>query len=147
MTNRLRGVIAPVLTRFDDRLEPDVGRFIAHSRWLVDRHAGLAIFGTNSEAASLSVAERLALTDALPEGGVGGGGGREGCGWAGAPAPSRRGGPPRAPPAASTPRACWCCRLSTSRACPTMACSPTTRRSSSGWAAAARRSTCITSRR
>ncbi|MCW5232254.1 dihydrodipicolinate synthase family protein [Verminephrobacter eiseniae] len=70
MTNRLRGVIAPVLTPFDDRLEPDVGRFIAHSRWLVDRHAGLAIFGTNSEAASLSVAERLALTDALLEGGV-----------------------------------------------------------------------------
>jgi 4-hydroxy-tetrahydrodipicolinate synthase len=70
MTNRLRGVIAPVLTPFDDRLEPDVGRFIAHSRWLVDNHAGLAIFGTNSEAASLSVPERLSLTEALVEGGV-----------------------------------------------------------------------------
>ena len=70
MTNRLRGVIAPVLTPFDDRLEPDVGRFIAHCRWLVDNHAGLAIFGTNSEAASLSVSERLSLTDALVESGV-----------------------------------------------------------------------------
>src|SRR6218665_2878288 len=145
MTNRLRGVIAPVLTPFDDRLEPDVGRFIAHSRWLVDRHAGLAIFGTNSEAASLSVGERLALTDALLEGGVAGG--ERGCVGEGGRGACRGCGPPRPPPAASTPRACWCCRLSTSRACPTMACSPTTRRSSSGWAAAARRSTCITSRR
>jgi len=70
MTNRLRGVIAPVLTPFNDRLEPDVGRFIAHARWLADNHAGLAIFGTNSEAASLSVPERLSLAEALVEGGV-----------------------------------------------------------------------------
>nr|WP_010106724.1 dihydrodipicolinate synthase family protein [Verminephrobacter aporrectodeae] len=63
-------MIAPVLTPFDDSLEPDVGRFIAHSRWLVENHAGLAIFGTNSEAASLSVGERLSLTEALVEGGV-----------------------------------------------------------------------------
>ena len=70
MTARLRGVLAPVLTPFTRRLEPDVGRFIAHCRWLVDNHAGLAIFGTNSEAASLSVEERLALTDALLEAGI-----------------------------------------------------------------------------
>ena len=59
MTKRLHGVIAPVLTPFNDKLEPDVERFIAHCRWLVDNHAGLAIFGTNSEAVSLSVGERL----------------------------------------------------------------------------------------
>ena len=70
MTERLRGVIAPVLTPFDQRLEPDVIRFIAHCRWLLDKGAGLAIFGTNSEAASLSVDERIALTDALLEAGV-----------------------------------------------------------------------------
>ncbi|WP_309963877.1 dihydrodipicolinate synthase family protein [Variovorax guangxiensis] len=70
MTTRLRGVLAPVLTPFDHRLEPDIGRFIAHCRWLVDNHAGLAIFGTNSEAASISVSERLALTDALVEAGI-----------------------------------------------------------------------------
>ena len=34
---------------------PDVTRFIAHCRWLIDNHVGLAIFGTNSESASLSV--------------------------------------------------------------------------------------------
>jgi len=70
MTTRLRGVLAPVLTPFNDKLEPDVKRFIAHCRWLVDNHAALAIFGTNSEAASLSVAERLTLTEALVEAGV-----------------------------------------------------------------------------
>jgi 4-hydroxy-tetrahydrodipicolinate synthase len=70
MTPRLRGAISPVLTPFTRRLEPDVARFVAHCRWLVDNHAGLAIFGTNSEAASLSVEERLALTDALLEAGI-----------------------------------------------------------------------------
>jgi 4-hydroxy-tetrahydrodipicolinate synthase len=70
MTPRLRGALAPVLTPFTRRLEPDVERFIAHCRWLVENHAGLAIFGTNSEAASLSVEERLALTDALLEAGI-----------------------------------------------------------------------------
>ena len=66
-TTRLRGVLAPVLTPFDDKLAPDAARFIAHCRWLVAQGAALAIFGTNSEAASMSVAERLTLTDALLE--------------------------------------------------------------------------------
>lgn len=59
-----------MLTPFDARLEPDVQRFIAHCRWLIDNNAGLAIFGTNSEAASISVVERLALTEALIEAGI-----------------------------------------------------------------------------
>jgi 4-hydroxy-tetrahydrodipicolinate synthase len=70
VTARLRGVLAPALTPFQPNLAPDAGRFIAHCRWLVDNHAGLAIFGTNSEAVSLSVGERLALTDALLEAGI-----------------------------------------------------------------------------
>jgi 4-hydroxy-tetrahydrodipicolinate synthase len=70
MNIRLRGVLAPVLTPFDARLGADVGRFVAHCRWLVAQNAALAIFGTNSEAASLSVAERLTLTDALLEAGI-----------------------------------------------------------------------------
>ena len=60
----------PSSLRSTPDLAPDVGRFIAHCRWLVDNHAGLAIFGTNSEAVSLSVDERLALTDALLEAGI-----------------------------------------------------------------------------
>ena len=70
MTPRLRGVLAPVLTPFDRALEPDVAAFVAHCRWLTEQGASLAIFGTNSEAASLSVDERLALTDAVLAAGV-----------------------------------------------------------------------------
>jgi len=70
MTTRLRGVFAPVLTPFNQRLEPDVSRFIAHCRWLIDQQVGLAIFGTNSEAASLSVDERIAMTDAILAAGI-----------------------------------------------------------------------------
>ncbi|CAN5199336.1 dihydrodipicolinate synthase family protein [soil metagenome] len=70
MTQPLSGVYAPVLTPFGADLAPDTERFIAHCRWLVDQQAGLAIFGTNSEAASLSVGERIELTDALVDAGV-----------------------------------------------------------------------------
>lgn len=70
MSSPLRGVYAPVLTPFAQDLTPDVSRFIAHCRWVVESGAGLAIFGTNSEAASLSVDERIALTDALLAAGI-----------------------------------------------------------------------------
>ena len=70
MTTPLRGAFAPVLTPFDAKLAPDVARFIAHCRWLVDNHASLAIFGTNSEANSQSVAERMQLLEALLAAGI-----------------------------------------------------------------------------
>jgi len=70
MTARLHGVFAPVLTPFNALLEPDVERYIAHCRWLIANQVGLAIFGTNSEAASLSVDERIALTDAILAAGI-----------------------------------------------------------------------------
>src|SRR5450756_3050153 len=70
MTTRLRGVFAPVLTPFTQRLEPDVKRFVAHCRCLIEQQVSLAIFGTNSEAASLSVDERIAMTDAILAAGI-----------------------------------------------------------------------------
>ena len=70
MNIRLRGVFAPVLTPFNQHLEPDTKRYIAHCRWLIDNQVGLAIFGTNSEAASLSVDERIAMTDAILAAGI-----------------------------------------------------------------------------
>ena len=70
MTARIKGALAPVMTPFTRDLEPDTRRFIAHCKWLVANDAGLAIFGTNSEANSMSIAERLRLTDALLQGGV-----------------------------------------------------------------------------
>ena len=70
VTPRLRGILAPVLTPFDEKLEPDLNSFIAHCHWLISQDVGLAIFGTNSEAASLSVEERLWLMDAVIAAGI-----------------------------------------------------------------------------
>src|SRR3712207_2565131 len=63
--SRLRGVLAPVVTPFARDLRPDAERFIAHCRWLLSQNCGLAAFGTNSEANSLAVEERIALLEAL----------------------------------------------------------------------------------
>ena len=64
-SKRIKGVLAPVVTPFNADLSPDPERLIAHCRWLLSQHCGLAVFGTNSEANSLSVNERMALLDAL----------------------------------------------------------------------------------
>src|SRR5687767_3502083 len=58
---RIRGVLSPVLTPFEADLSPAPDRFLRHCRWLLDHDVGLAVFGTNSEANSLSVAERSRL--------------------------------------------------------------------------------------
>ena len=69
--NRIEGVLAPVVTPFRADLSPDADRFARHCRWLLRSGcAGLAVFGTNSEANSLSVEEKLELLDALVKGGV-----------------------------------------------------------------------------
>ena len=70
MPKRLRGVFAPVVIPFDADLQPDAGRFIQHCQWLVSNKVGLAVFGTNSEANSLSVGERIALLNDLLAAGV-----------------------------------------------------------------------------
>jgi 4-hydroxy-tetrahydrodipicolinate synthase len=67
---RIRGVLAPVLTPFKADLSPDSQRFIAHCKWLLSQNCGLAVFGTNSEANSLSMEERAILLDELVAAGV-----------------------------------------------------------------------------
>jgi 4-hydroxy-tetrahydrodipicolinate synthase len=67
---RIRGVLAPVVTPFKADLAPDSQRFIAHCKWLLSQNCGLAVFGTNSEANSLSTEERLNLLDELVAAGV-----------------------------------------------------------------------------
>jgi len=69
-TQRIKGVLAPVVTPFDKDLNPNPARFIAHCKWLISQGSGLAAFGTNSEANSLSFNERTALLDALLTAGV-----------------------------------------------------------------------------
>jgi 4-hydroxy-tetrahydrodipicolinate synthase len=66
----MSGVLAPVVTPFTSNLEADAARLLQHCRWLQNQNCGLAVFGTNSEANSLSVEERLRLLDGLVEGGV-----------------------------------------------------------------------------
>jgi 4-hydroxy-tetrahydrodipicolinate synthase len=62
-TDRIRGVLSPVVTPFKSDLSPDPERFIRHCRWLLSQDVGLAAFGTNSEANSLSTDERIELLD------------------------------------------------------------------------------------
>jgi 4-hydroxy-tetrahydrodipicolinate synthase len=70
MSERIRGVLAPVVTPFKDDLSPDSQRFIAHCKWLLSQNCGLAVFGTNSEANSLAVEERAMLLEELVAAGV-----------------------------------------------------------------------------
>ncbi len=68
---RISGVLAPVVTPFRKDYSPDPERFVRHCRWLLKSGcAGLAVFGTNSEANSMSVAEKRKLLEALIAGGV-----------------------------------------------------------------------------
>jgi len=68
---RIEGVLSPVITPFRKDYAPDEERFVRHCRWLLKSGcAGLAIFGTNSEANSMSVAEKRRLLEALVKGGV-----------------------------------------------------------------------------
>jgi 4-hydroxy-tetrahydrodipicolinate synthase len=64
-------VLSPVITPFRRDLSPDPDRFVKHCKWLMRSGcAGLAVFGTNSEANSMSVEEKLELLEALVKGGV-----------------------------------------------------------------------------
>jgi 4-hydroxy-tetrahydrodipicolinate synthase len=68
---RIEGVLSPVITPFRRDYAPDEERFVRHCRWLLKSGcAGLAIFGTNSEANSMSVGEKRRLLEALLKGGV-----------------------------------------------------------------------------
>ena len=69
-TNRIRGVLAPVVTPFKADLAPDRERFIKHCQWLLSQNCGLAPFGTTSEANSMSTDERISLLDTLVVAGV-----------------------------------------------------------------------------
>jgi 4-hydroxy-tetrahydrodipicolinate synthase len=64
-------VLAPVVTPFTRDLAPDTKRFVRHCKWLLEHGcSGLAVFGTNSEANSLSAEERMMLLEELVQAGV-----------------------------------------------------------------------------
>ncbi|RYF57149.1 MAG: dihydrodipicolinate synthase family protein [Comamonadaceae bacterium] len=68
--NNIRGVLSPVLTPFNADYSVARDAFLAHCRALVQCDVGLAVFGTNSEANSLSMAEKRELLDMLVENGI-----------------------------------------------------------------------------
>lgn len=68
--DRFDGVLAPVVTPFDENLAPDAARFTALCHWLLGQGVKLAVFGTTSEANSLSLAEKSALLEQLLDSGT-----------------------------------------------------------------------------
>jgi len=69
-SGHLRGVFSPVVTPFKADLSPDAERLVRHCRWLLSNDVGLAVFGTNSEANSMSVDEKIELLDFLIDTGI-----------------------------------------------------------------------------
>ena len=67
---KLSGVLCPVITPFDANLSPDADRLVRQCEWLLSQNVGLAVFGTNSEANSLSVDEKVELLVRLVDAGV-----------------------------------------------------------------------------
>jgi 4-hydroxy-tetrahydrodipicolinate synthase len=71
LQKRIEGVLSPVITPFRKDYSPDSDRFARHCQWLLRNGcSGLAVFGTNSEANSMSVEEKLELLGALVSSGV-----------------------------------------------------------------------------
>lgn len=68
--SKLRGVLSPVLTPFNADYSVSETRFLKHCKSLLEQNVGLAVFGTNSEANSLSVEEKIRLLDLLIDAGV-----------------------------------------------------------------------------
>jgi 4-hydroxy-tetrahydrodipicolinate synthase len=65
------GVLVPAITPFDAQLQPDAPLYQTVCQWLLAQGAnGLAVFGTTSEANSLSLSERMRLLEGLVEGGI-----------------------------------------------------------------------------
>ncbi len=69
-TSRFSGVLTPVITPYTEDFSPDAGQLINHCRWMLSQNVGLAVFGTNSEANSLSANEKIELMDAMVDAGI-----------------------------------------------------------------------------
>lgn len=67
----IRGVIAPILTPFNDDLTIATDLYVEHARNLLDQGcAGLTPFGTTGEALSVGIDERITAIQALVDAGI-----------------------------------------------------------------------------
>jgi 4-hydroxy-tetrahydrodipicolinate synthase len=66
----LPAVLSPVLTPFKEDGSPDAQKLLKQCQWLEANGVGQAIFGTNSEANSMSARQKMATLTALVEGGL-----------------------------------------------------------------------------
>jgi len=67
----IRGVLAPLLTPFNDDATVAVDLYVDHARRLLDQGcAGLVPFGTTGEALSVGIDERIAAVRSLVDGGI-----------------------------------------------------------------------------
>ena len=67
----IRGLIAPILTPFNDDLSVATSLYVAHAKRLFDQGcAGIAPFGTTGEALSVGIDERIAAIRDLIDGGI-----------------------------------------------------------------------------
>ncbi len=67
----IRGVIAPILTPFNDDFSVATDLYVTHAKWLFDEGcAGIAPFGTTGESLSVGIDERIAAIRGLVEAGI-----------------------------------------------------------------------------
>jgi len=66
----LPAVLSPVLTPFKEDGSPDAKKLLKQCQWLESNGVGQAIFGTNSEANSMSAPQKMSTLTALIEGGL-----------------------------------------------------------------------------
>ncbi|MAG01169.1 MAG: dihydrodipicolinate synthase family protein [Acidiferrobacteraceae bacterium] len=69
-SQKFSGVLSPVLTPFSKDLKPESRRLVEHCRWLLSQNVALVLFGTTSEANSLSLEEKISLLDDLIDAGI-----------------------------------------------------------------------------
>ena len=66
----LPAVLSPVLTPFKADGSPDAKALLKQCQWLEANGVGQAVFGTNSEANSMSAPQKMSTLTALVEGGL-----------------------------------------------------------------------------
>ena len=67
----IRGVLAPLLTPFNDDASVAIDLYVAHAKWLLEQGcAGLVPFGTTGEALSVGIDERIAAVQSLVDNGI-----------------------------------------------------------------------------